>query len=103
MLVASSLTIESDETSRDVVIFGGSLDVEGKVIGDAAVIGGSATISGEISTIPEPVTRASDAGMTTVELPAATWVVRSPSSLVKGGDGSRPRAYARIRSMPESA
>ncbi len=45
----SSLTVEDNETSRDVVVLGGSLDVEGKVRGDAVVVGGSAEIRGEVS------------------------------------------------------
>ncbi len=45
----SSLTVEDNETSRDVVVLGGSLDVEGKVRGDALVVGGSAEIRGEVS------------------------------------------------------
>ena len=44
----SSLTIEPNETSREVVVLGGSLDVEGKVRGDAVVVGGSAEIRGEV-------------------------------------------------------
>ena len=44
----SSLTIEDNETSRDVVVLGGSLDVEGRVRGDAVVVGGSAEIRGEV-------------------------------------------------------
>ncbi len=45
----SSLKVEENEISRDVVVLGGSLDVEGKVRGDAVVVGGSAEISGEVS------------------------------------------------------
>ncbi len=45
----SSLTVEDNETSRDVVVLGGSLDVEGKVRGDAVVVGGSAEIRGEVT------------------------------------------------------
>ncbi len=45
----SSLRIEDNETSQDVVVLGGSLDVEGKVRGDAVVVGGSAEIRGEVS------------------------------------------------------
>ncbi len=48
VVVASSLIVEEDEVSRDAVVFGGRLEVRGRVIGDAAVIGGSAEISGEI-------------------------------------------------------
>ncbi len=45
----SSLKVEENETSREVVVLGGSLDVEGKVRGDAVVVGGSAEIRGEVS------------------------------------------------------
>ncbi len=45
----SSLRVEENETSRDVVVLGGSLDVEGKVRGDAVVVGGSVEIRGEVS------------------------------------------------------
>ena len=45
----SSLTVEENETSRDVVVLGGSLDVEGRVRGDAVVVGGSAEVRGEVS------------------------------------------------------
>ncbi len=45
----SSLTIEDNETSHDVVVLGGSLDVEGKVRGDAVFVAGSAEIRGEVS------------------------------------------------------
>ncbi len=45
----SSLTIEENETSEDVVVLGGSLDVEGNIQGDAVIVAGSAEIQGEIS------------------------------------------------------
>ena len=45
----SSLTIEENEISQDVVVLGGSLDVEGKVEGDAVIVGGSAEVQGEVS------------------------------------------------------
>ena len=45
----SSLTIEEDETAQDVVVLGGSLDLDGEVRGDAVVIGGSAEVGGEVS------------------------------------------------------
>ena len=45
----SSLTVENNETSQDVVVFGGSLDVEGEVRGDAVVVGGSAEIRGQVT------------------------------------------------------
>ena len=47
--LGSSLTIDDNETSQDVVVLGGSLDVDGKVRGDAVVVGGSAEIRGEVS------------------------------------------------------
>lgn len=48
VVIASPLTVEEDEVSRDVVVLGGVLTVRGRVIGDAAAIGGSAWVSGEI-------------------------------------------------------
>ena len=45
----SSLTIDDNETSQDVVVLGGSLDVDGKVSGDAVIVGGSAEVQGEVS------------------------------------------------------
>jgi hypothetical protein len=63
----------------------------------------AAIISGVISSWPFPLTVASDAGITTVEVPAATWVVRNPSRRARGGDGNNPRLYARTRSIPSSA
>lgn len=45
----SSLTIEDNETSQDVVVLGGSLDVDGEVEGDAVIVGGSAEVQGEVS------------------------------------------------------
>lgn len=44
----SSLTIEKDESAREVVVLGGSLDVRGQVDGDAVVVGGSADVQGEV-------------------------------------------------------
>ena len=48
VVIASPLTVEEDEVSRDVVVLGGVLTVKGRVVGDAAAIGGSAWVSGEI-------------------------------------------------------
>ena len=48
VVIASPLTVEKDEVSRDVVVLGGVLTIEGRVVGDAAAIGGSAWVSGEI-------------------------------------------------------
>ncbi|MEM7351875.1 MAG: hypothetical protein AAF657_13840 [Acidobacteriota bacterium] len=45
----SSLTIEENEISQDVVVLGGSLDVEGEVRGDAVIVAGSADVQGEVS------------------------------------------------------
>ncbi len=47
--VGSQLTVEKDETARDVVVFGAPLDVQGQVIGDAVAIGGSVTVSGKVT------------------------------------------------------
>lgn len=44
----SSLTVEEDESSQEVVVLFGSLDVQGEVRGDAVVVGGSADVGGEV-------------------------------------------------------
>lgn len=49
VVVGSSLVIEADETSNDVVVIGGSLTVLGEVYGDAAAVGGSVTIEGRVT------------------------------------------------------
>ena len=46
VVVGSSLTIDEDETSDNVVVMGGSLTVLGQVYGDAAAVGGSVVIEG---------------------------------------------------------
>lgn len=45
----SSVIVDRDEVTEDVVVMGGFLKVEGKVEGDATVLGGSATIEGEVT------------------------------------------------------
>ncbi len=45
---AGNLTVEKDEVTEDVLVFGGRLKVIGRVEGDATVIGGSANIEGEV-------------------------------------------------------
>jgi hypothetical protein len=45
---ASSLTVEEDESVRDVVVIGGSLEVLGEIDGDAVAVGGSIEVRGEI-------------------------------------------------------
>lgn len=49
VVFGSSLTVEENELAKEVVVFGGPLDVRGKVAGDAVAIGGSATVSGEVT------------------------------------------------------
>ena len=49
MAFGNSLTIKENESSREVVVLGGSLEVLGEVRGDAVVVGGSAEVSGEIT------------------------------------------------------
>lgn len=46
---AGSITVDEDEVTDDVFVFGGVLKVDGRVEGDATVFGGSATISGEVT------------------------------------------------------
>jgi len=48
MSFGNSLTIVENESARDVVVLGGSLEVLGEVRGDAVVVGGSAKVSGEV-------------------------------------------------------
>ncbi len=49
VVVGNDLEVEEDEVYRDVVVFGGTLTVDGKVLGDAVAIGGSAQVSGEVT------------------------------------------------------
>lgn len=44
----NSLTIEERESTNDVVVIGGSLEVDGEVVGDVVVIGGGVEVNGEI-------------------------------------------------------
>ncbi len=47
--VASSAHVARGETSDDVVVFGGEINVEGEVLGDAVAIGGSVRIDGKVT------------------------------------------------------
>jgi hypothetical protein len=47
--VGSSLVVEEDEEARDVVVIGGSLDVQGEVLGDAVAVGGSVSVDGRVT------------------------------------------------------
>ena len=49
VVVGSSLVIEEDETSNEVVVMGGSLTVLGEVYGDAVAIGGSVEVQGRVT------------------------------------------------------
>ncbi len=49
VVVGSNLTVERDETARDVVVFGGTLRIDGEVVGDAVVLGGTARVDGSVS------------------------------------------------------
>ena len=49
VVVGSSLTIEEDETSDNVLVIGGSLTVLGEVYGDAVAIGGSLVVEGRVT------------------------------------------------------
>ena len=49
VVVGSSLVVEEDESTEDVVVVGGSLTVLGEVFGDAAAVGGSVTIEGRVT------------------------------------------------------
>ncbi len=44
----SGLTIEARESTNDVVVIGGSLEVNGEVMGDAVVVGGGVEVNGDI-------------------------------------------------------
>lgn len=48
VVVGSSLTIDEDETTDEVVVIGGSLSVLGEVYGDAVAIGGSVNVEGRV-------------------------------------------------------
>lgn len=66
VVVGSSVVIEADEESRDVVVFGGRLTVRGVVIGDAVAIGGSVVlerggrVTGDLAAIGGPATLEAD-------------------------------------------
>lgn len=44
----NSLTIDARESTNDVVVIGGSLEVNGEVVGDAVVVGGGVEVNGHI-------------------------------------------------------
>ncbi|MEE9563004.1 MAG: hypothetical protein V3W50_08040, partial [Thermoanaerobaculia bacterium] len=48
VIVGSSLTVDEDEISKEILVVGGELEILGQVIGDAVVIGGPVTVSGEV-------------------------------------------------------
>ncbi len=48
VIVGSSLTVDEDEVTDDVVVVGGSLVVLGEVLGDAVVVGGTLRIEGSV-------------------------------------------------------
>jgi hypothetical protein len=47
--VGSHVHVAADEITDDVVVFGGSADIDGKVTGDVVVLGGSLRIEGEVT------------------------------------------------------
>lgn len=48
-VVGSSVRIARDEISEDVVVLGGSADIEGRVEGDVVVFGGPVDVEGEVT------------------------------------------------------
>ena len=88
VVVGSSLTIDEDETSDDVVVMGGSLTVLGEVYGDAAAIGGSVVIegrvTGDVSAVGGSVTLTSGAEVMGDALSFGGSVVREEGSVVHG-------------------
>lgn len=44
----NSLTIDERESTNDVVVIGGSLDIDGEVLGDAVVVGGGVEVQGDV-------------------------------------------------------
>lgn len=48
-VVGSSVRIARDEVSEDVVVLGGSADIEGRVEGDVVVFGGPVDVEGEVT------------------------------------------------------
>lgn len=44
----NSLTIDERESTNDVVVIGGSLEIDGEVLGDAVVVGGGVEVQGDV-------------------------------------------------------
>ena len=88
VVVGSSLTVDEDETSDDVVVMGGSLTVLGEVYGDAVAIGGSVVIegrvTGDVSAIGGSVTLTSDAEVMGDALSMGGSVVREEGAVIHG-------------------
>ncbi|MCP4661628.1 MAG: polymer-forming cytoskeletal protein [bacterium] len=84
----SSLTIDEDESSRDVVVLGGSLDVQGEVRGTAVVVGGGIDITGEVdgdvTAVGGPVSLGSEARVDGDVVSVGDSVHRDPGAWVRG-------------------
>jgi len=84
----SSLTIDENESSRDVVVLGGSLDVRGEVRGTAVVVGGGIDITGEVdgdvTAVGGPVSLGPEARVNGDVVSVGNAVHRDPGARVRG-------------------
>ena len=88
VVVGSSLTIDEDETSDNVVVMGGSLTVLGQVYGDAAAVGGSVVVegrvTGDVSAVGGSVTLTDGAEVMGDALSFGGSVIREEGAVVHG-------------------
>jgi hypothetical protein len=88
VVVGSSLVIDEDETSNDVVVMGGSLNVLGEVYGDAAAVGGSVVIegrvTGDVSAVGGSVTVTSGGEVLGGAMSFGGSVVREEGAVIRG-------------------
>ena len=88
VVVGSSLTIDEDERTDDVLVMGGSLTVLGEVYGDAVAMGGSVVIEGrvmgDVSAMGGSVTLTSGAEVMGDALSFGGSVVREEGSIIRG-------------------
>ena len=88
VVVGSSLVVDEDETSDDVVVMGGSLTVLGEVYGDATAFGGAVTVEGrvmgDVAAIGGSVTLGPEAEVMGSATSVGGSVVREEGSVIHG-------------------